>query len=136
MIKRSILLAEDDEDDQQFFQNFLQNRSDIALLPIAENGVVLIDFLEEIKDGAGLPDFIILDQNMPKMNGLQTLKTLKESSRYAHIPVMLYSTYTDDTLIKTGSDLGACLVMVKPITKEGYDKLITEFLKCMSQQTE
>ena len=126
MLKRKILLAEDDEDDQHFFIDFLQSRNDIVLMPIVENGIALVELLEKIKTDE-LPDYIILDQNMPKRNGLQTLQILKKESRYAHIPVMIYSTYTDDQLIKKGTELGASMVMTKPLTKEGYDQLVNAF---------
>lgn len=132
MVKKRILLAEDDEDDQQFFRDFLQGRKDLTLMPIAENGVVLVDLLERIRDKSELPDLIILDQNMPKRNGLQTLQLLKKDKRYAQIPVSIYSTYADETLIKNGSEMGACLVVPKPVTRDAYDKMINALLKaCM-----
>ena len=127
MLKRKILLAEDDEDDQHFFIDFLKSRDDIILMPIVENGIALFELLEKINKDEELPDYIILDQNMPKKNGLQTLQNLKNESRYAHIPVMIYSTYTDDQLIKKGTELGACMIMAKPLTKEGYDQLVNAF---------
>lgn len=129
MLKRKILLAEDDEDDQQFFNDFLKSRNDIILMPIAENGLVLTEYLEGIADRAQLPDLIILDQNMPKSNGLQTLQVLKEDERYTHIPVIIYSTYTDETLIKIGSEMGATMVVSKPVTKEGYHEMIEVVFK-------
>lgn len=129
MLKRKILLAEDDEDDQQFFNDFLKSRNDIILMPIAENGLVLTEYLEGITDRAQLPDLIILDQNMPKSNGLQTLQVLKEDKRYTHIPVIIYSTYTDETLIKIGSEMGATMVVSKPVTKEGYHEMIEVVFK-------
>ena len=129
MMKRKILVAEDDADDQQFFYEFLKFRKDIDLLPIAENGVELVQVLEKINEPAALPDIIILDQNMPKRNGLQTLKLLKTDKRYAHIPVIIYSTYTDDSLKKNGTEMGACLVVPKPFTREGYDTMINELIR-------
>lgn len=132
MLKRRILLAEDDEDDQQFFRNFIQSREDITLMPIVENGVLLIELLETFSDKKDLPNLIILDQNMPKKNGLQTLQFLKADERYMHIPVIIYSTYTDAFLMKRGSEMGACAVMPKPVTKEGYAKMIeTLFKECI-----
>jgi CheY-like chemotaxis protein len=131
MLKTRILLAEDDIDDQQFFSDFMQTRHDVQLLPIVENGESLIELLDSIRNNNELPDIILLDQNMPKMNGLQTLQHLKNSERYAHIPVSIYSTYTDESLIKNGSALGACTVLSKPFTKEGYEKMIeTLFMHC------
>jgi CheY-like chemotaxis protein len=127
MPAKKILLAEDDSDDQKLFFEFLHQRKDIELMQPAENGVELFESLDLIMDAKDLPGFIILDQNMPKRNGLQTLKLLKETNRYADIPVMIYSTYTDQQLIQMSKETGASLVMTKPITKEGYHKMIDAF---------
>lgn len=126
-IKR-ILLAEDDFDDQHLFRDFLGNREDICVMPVVENGVDLLECLDKIKADQHLPHLIILDQNMPKRNGLQTLQLLKAGIRYAHIPVMIYSTYADQQLSREGVALGAALVMSKPITRDGYHEMIDAFL--------
>ena len=131
-VKRKILLAEDDEDDQEFFRNFLQFREDIDMLPVVENGEEVLGLLQKIAASSDMPDLIILDQNMPKMDGLVTLQLLKADQRYRHIPVIIYSTYADETLARTASEKGACLVLTKPFTKEGYDKMITTvFSSCI-----
>jgi CheY-like chemotaxis protein len=128
MLQRRILLAEDDRDDQQFFYDFLKFRNDISLMPVAEDGAALVATLENITADSSLPHLIILDHNMPKMNGLQTLRFLKENKRYSSIPVMIYSTFTDKALIEKAVAAGACLVLPKPVTKEGYDKMINDLL--------
>ena len=112
-----------------FFYDFLQHRTDIFLMPMAENGVQLFDSLEKINNTDDLPDLIILDQNMPKRSGLQTLQLLKTTHRYAHIPVMVYSTYTDQQLIKLSSEMGAFSVKSKPVSKDGYEEMINGFLQ-------
>jgi CheY-like chemotaxis protein len=132
MLKKRILLAEDDEDDQEFFRDFIKDREDVILLPMAQNGMELMEQLENISNPSDLPDFIILDQNMPKQNGLQTLQSLKKDTRYAHIPVVIYSTYTDDSLIKRGAETGACLVLPKPISKLAYDQLVNKVIDSCS----
>lgn len=129
---KKILLAEDDLDDQELFFDFLLKRKDVDLLPIADNGDALVDYLSGIQDDQSFPDLIILDQNMPLKNGIQTLQLLKANARYSHIPVIIYSTYTDDRLIHTCSALGASGVFAKPFTKEGYDNMINDFLKIIA----
>ena len=124
MPPKKILLAEDDLDDQTIFFEFLHSRKDISLMPFAENGVVLMNWLDLIADCRDLPDLIILDQNMPKRNGLETLELLKTLDRYQDIPVLVYSTYTDDGLVNACSKMGAAAVMCKPLTKDGYNKMI------------
>src|SRR4051794_6979293 len=99
MTRKRILIAEDDDDDRDLFYYFLQGRGDIVLMPIVGDGVELMETLDKITDDNELPDIIILDHNMPKRNGLQTLQILKNTSQYATIPVMVYSTYLDQKLI-------------------------------------
>lgn len=122
-------MAEDDVDDQQFFRDFLRNRQDIDLMSVAENGVALVETLNELGEDSLLPHFIILDQNMPKRNGLQTLELLKNNPRFAGIPVIIYSTYIEENLRQKGISLGACDVLPKPGTQEGYDQMINTILK-------
>ena len=129
MLKRKVLLAEDDEDDRHFFQSFLQSRDDVVLLPIAEDGLLLIDQLQNINNEADLPDLIILDQNMPRQSGLQTLEFLKKDKRFRHIPIVIYSTYADENLVKKSSEKGACMVLAKPFNKEGYVEMIEQVFK-------
>lgn len=123
-----ILLAEDDLDDQQIFHAFLNHREDIYLMPMVGNGVELIDTLNTTNEKE-LPNLIVLDHNMPKRNGYQTLEILKSSARYEHIPVIVYSTYIDRSLAKTCSEKGASAVVTKPVTKDEYNKMIEGFLE-------
>lgn len=128
MVPKKVFLAEDDLEDQHLFIDFLKYRTDIEIMPMAENGVVALNYLEDLATNDALPDIIILDQNMPKRNGMQTLKILKENTRFADIPVMIYSTYTDKELINSFSKMGASIVLSKPLTKDGYDKMMDAFL--------
>ena len=133
MVRKKILLAEDDMDDQKLFEEFFHHRDDILLLSFVENGEELLQFLKASGDDGQLPDLIILDQNMPKKNGLQTLQLLKEENRYTNIPVVIYSTYADQQLIKDASNLGASLIVAKPVTREGYHQMLDELLTLVTQ---
>ena len=128
MIPTKILLAEDDLDDQQIFYDFLNHRNDILLMTMVGNGVELIGTLDTINEKE-LPDLIVLDQNMPKRNGYQTLEILKASARYEHIPVIVYSTYIDKSLADACSEIGASAVVTKPVTKDEYNRMIEAFLE-------
>lgn len=119
-------------DDQAIFQNFLQHRKDIDIMPIAENGEELCDMLERITADELLPDLVILDQNMPKCNGLQTLKMLKENTRFRDLTVFIYSTYADNKLIVEGMENGAAAIVTKPINRSGYEEMIDLFIKYIS----
>ena len=123
-----ILLAEDDLDDQKLFFDFLEDRDDIKLLPAVENGEEVLMALENIP-AEQLPDLIILDQNMPRRNGLQTIRKLKADERHKHIPMVIYSTYADQQLIKDASESGVTKVLSKPITKEGYLRMMDDLIQ-------
>ncbi len=128
MNKKCIILAEDDNDDQFLFVNFLSDHPVMNLASAVANGEELIQVLENTDD-EDLPAAIILDQNMPKMNGLHTLKFLKSSDRYSRIPVMVYSTYINDVLIRNCMAAGASLVFNKPEDRDGYHEMISELFK-------
>jgi CheY-like chemotaxis protein len=93
------------------------------------NGAELIEYLQDLRADDALPDLIILDQNMPIMNGRQTLAFLKANARFAPIVAVIYSTYADSNLIIECKNLGAGMVAVKPITEDGYQKMMDNFLQ-------
>lgn len=126
--KRKILLAEDDSDDAFFFFDFLHNRADVDLLPSVSNGVEVIDFLNNVASDDELPDVIVLDQNMPKLSGRETLDYIKSNKKYGNIAVAIYSTYVGPQLAEECLKLGAALVETKPISKEGYNKMMDAIL--------
>lgn len=128
-----ILLAEDDGDDKRFFFDFLKNRHTLELLPAKDNGEELINYLQNVTDEALLPDAVILDQNMPKCNGLDTLSRLKADARFKHIPVMIYSTFIDNQLRQRAMQAGAILVASKPSSQEGYNSMIDELILALNQ---
>jgi CheY-like chemotaxis protein len=133
MKAKRIILVEDDADDIELFETFLSNREDIELLPPVHNGIELINYLQNIVDGNQMPDLIVLDQNMPLMSGKETLKVLKSSELLSKIPAVIYSTYTDSSLIVDCKKLGADMVAVKPIDEEGYVKMMDDFLLMLAK---
>lgn len=80
----------------------------------AEDG---LDGLEKLY-GAGEVDLIVSDVNMPRMDGLTFIKTLREQEAYRDIPIVVLSTEGQDKDIQTGLTVGANLYMVKPAQPE------------------
>ncbi|MEO6232717.1 MAG: response regulator [Ferruginibacter sp.] len=126
--RKKILLAEDDYDDRIFFLEHLNEREDVELMPIAENGVEVLKYLDALKSD-DFPDLIILDQNMPMKNGIQTLEDLKSIENFASIPVVIYSTYADNHLIETCMNKGAETVVTKPLAKKEYGDMMDNFMQ-------
>lgn len=100
-----ILMADDDTDDQYFFDITLEKLSLSTKLTIVENGEKLMSYL--LKNLKKLPEVIFLDMNMPRKNGAECLKEIKNNKVLAQIPVIIYSTSlnaeTANSLYNTGA---------------------------------
>jgi CheY-like chemotaxis protein len=128
-MRRKILLADDDKDDRFIFDQAMEDLGkDLSVLDFVENGAALIDYLNKIEEDNRLPDLIILDHNMPKMNGMQTLSYLKKNDRYKNITVIVYSTYSDAFFAKEYRQLGAASIVAKPSTYAAYVDMVKQLL--------
>jgi CheY-like chemotaxis protein len=124
---KKILLVDDDADDRQIFNEILHDVDPEAELVTAENGIDMVALLDKIPDEE-LPDMIIIDQNMPKMTGKESLIFLKDNPRYQHIPAIVYSTYQVKDFYRECLELGAQDVVAKPDTMQAYREMIEQFL--------
>jgi len=115
--RQFILVAEDDMDDKFMLQTIFEDSGNSDLLEFVENGLELINYLDHInknEDTLFYPHFILLDLNMPKMDGRQALKELKNHSAYKKIPVIIFSTTKNEVEINRCYELGANSYIVKP----------------------
>jgi CheY-like chemotaxis protein len=103
----SILVVDDDPDDCQIIEESLYQAGWKHSVEFAIGGLEALESLESQRTSGTLPVMIILDVNMPAMNGLEVLAKLKENDFYRHIPVILYSTSCSDDLILKSKALGA-----------------------------
>lgn len=103
------LLADDDADDVALFHEALERVAPNAEFHTAEDGYKLFDVLHRLK-----PDVIFLDINMPKMDGWECLRKLKNNTEYKNIPVIVYSTSSAKIDIRMAYSLGAFLFITKP----------------------
>ncbi|MDB5253097.1 MAG: hypothetical protein JWP27_2266 [Flaviaesturariibacter sp.] len=89
---RTILCVDDDPDDRQFISAEI-SRIDPALTVIqAHNGVEALEYLNTAKTDHQLPCLIVLDINMPLMDGKQTLSRIKVDPLLVNVPVVMFST--------------------------------------------
>jgi len=95
--KPIILYAEDDFDDFESVKEALKQVNDRQLLLHAKNGHEAISFIE---NATVLPSLIVLDLNMPVMDGKEVLQWLKQQNEYKHIPVMVFTTSSREDGIK------------------------------------
>jgi len=76
------------------------------------SALIMFDFLENIK-----PDLILLDIEMPEMNGFDALKKLKADERYSGIPVIFLTSHNDEAVESLGKKMGVVDFIPKPFCK-------------------
>jgi CheY-like chemotaxis protein len=124
--KKYIILAEDDEDDRLFFKEAFHELKLSTELRIAEDGFELMNFLE--KPEIDLPQLVLLDLNMPLINGFECLDMMKKNDQLKNIPVIIYSTSDNAEDIKKSYNLGAHYYIHKPINHQQFKIAIKKVL--------
>lgn len=90
--KNIVLYADDDPDDRELVREALQNYSDAVEVVTVENGAEVLAYLHSLASFAPTPCLIILDVNMPLLNGKETLLRLRNMKRFSEVPVVLFTT--------------------------------------------
>ena len=105
-------LIDDDIDDQELFLMALEKVDRNIKCTIANDGIHALEILKG--NGNYVPDYIFLDVNMPRMNGLQTLAEIKKIPALRATDVIMFSTSSDRSIIESSKALGASNFQVKP----------------------
>jgi len=104
--KAQILLGDDDPDDHRILKDcFSDLHWEFELITFL-NGSEVLTYL---RNNELLPDLVILDVNMPKMDGFETLARIKSTPQHAHLPVIIYSTACNEREKRLCRQLGAFL---------------------------
>lgn len=124
-----ILIGEDDADDRFLLQAAFEENGFTDKLTYMENGVELLEFLHSIEATAGndlsaLPRFILLDLNMPKKDGREVLREIKQHVLFRKIPVIIFSTTNNEQEMKRCYELGANSYITKPNSFENLLKTV------------
>lgn len=123
-----VLLAEDDEDDKEFIKLAFKKVAAKQRLHIADNGQEALNFLLPLKEN-DLPCLIVLDLNMPILNGLQTLEALKKIPKFQKIPIVILSTSDNYDDKSRCLSKGATEYLVKPSSMSEIVKTVGGMLQ-------
>lgn len=107
-----IFYTDDDEDDLSLFSDAVDTLSKDIILKTFSGGEKL---LNAISDSSQKPNMIFLDLNMPGKNGFDVLKELKGSTENNDIPIIVFSTSNEPSIIEKCMDLGANFFITKPV---------------------
>ncbi|MCW3078346.1 MAG: response regulator [Bacteroidetes bacterium] len=120
------LLIDDDTEDQDVFDMCLKKVNPDIKFRAMNDGVQALAALNA--EPGYSPDYIFLDMNMPKMNGLECLKELKKIPRLKESKIFMYSTTSEKSVVTESINLGATDFIIKPAkTAHLKDKLARIF---------
>ncbi len=121
MIK--LMMVDDDEDDRLMFKEAMEETRLLCDLRTAFDGQDLIDQLRA-SSANDLPDLILLDLNMPRMDGREALQEIKNDENFRSIPIVIMTTSSAEEDIIRSYDCGASSFVPKPVTFEGLQEKI------------
>lgn len=130
----TILMADDDPDDRLLVQDAFDEIRLANPLVFVEDGIELMDYLHcrgayAHLAGTPLPGLLLLDLNMPKKDGREALKEIKQDPVLRKIPIVVLTTSNAEEDILRTYDLGTNSFIVKPVT---FDKLV-EIIRTITQ---
>ncbi|MEJ6981511.1 response regulator [Pedobacter sp. P351] len=123
--KNVILLVDDDELDVISVQRSLKKLDEEYELYTAYNGIEALGILRGIENSAKLnqlPDVILLDLNMPKMNGIEFLRVLRADERLKNIKVFVMTTSGEEADRRATEQLGISGYLIKPLNFNNNSK--------------
>ena len=128
MKSRYVIFADDDADDLELITGFFEQYNRNVNVLEFKDGKEVLKFLDELAFNA-TPLLIVLDINMPRLNGKETLVAIRNHQRYRYIPVVIYTTSMSKSDEDFCRQLGASWVS-KSTTIEGVKqvaKVLAEF---------
>ncbi|MGB3727164.1 MAG: response regulator [Glaciecola sp.] len=120
-----ILLVEDSKSDQVMVQRALEDGRIRCELVIANNGNEALKMLTDSAQYKALPHLILMDINMPIMDGKQTLKAIRDNQQISHIPVIMLTTSSREKDVMESYQLGVNAYLTKPIVDADFLKIIS-----------
>lgn len=117
----SILLVEDSPGDVRLVKEALRQTAAPVQLTVCRDGVDAMDYLERARyTGGALPDLILLDLNLPRMNGREVLEAIKKSPDLKQIPVIIMTSSPADEDVNAAYLLNANCYITKPSDFQQY----------------
>jgi CheY-like chemotaxis protein len=124
---KKILYADDDLDDKTWVMEACKAIGFNMDIDFVENGRQALQYLEK-KKSQELPVLIVLDLNMPELDGRQTLQRIKAHTAYNNIPVLIVTTSSNKVDMEICKRLGADLYLVKPDKHAEWQYIVRHFL--------
>lgn len=125
----NVLLIEDSKGDILLIDSAFEGLGIKYELTVKDNGKEALAYIIEAESGkTRLPDFIILDLNLPIINGFEILERIRQSLRLKDIPVIIFSSSEEEKDKSRALALGATAYFTKPVDYDAYMATVESFL--------
>ena len=121
-MSKTILIAEDNPTNMKLLNDILGFKGYVIIQ--ANNGKIALDKIRENKD---ILNLVLMDLQLPEMDGISVIKAVKSDNATKHIPIFVISAYAMENDIKNAMDAGCDQYITKPINVENFIKTINEF---------
>ena len=133
-----ILVAEDDRTDAFFLERTFSRAGIPVKFTFVNDGQEVIDHLmkiigQERSEGSGPPDMLLLDINMPRLNGFEVLTWVRKQKALKKMLVVIFSSSDQPEDMERARKLGANSYIVKPHSIEGLNALVGDFKKAWGE---
>lgn len=118
-----ILLVEDNPLDVDLTIRAFKSSNLVNPIEVARDGEEALKYIKKWDDGAAIPVVILLDLKLPKVDGLDVLKTLKQHTIYKTIPIVVLTSSSENSDIKSAYKLGVNSYIVKPVNFDNFLKV-------------
>ncbi len=131
MNKKTILLVEDNPDDELLTLRAFKKNNIINKVVVARDGAEALDYLfcegsHAGRDTSVMPEIILLDLKLPKIDGLEVLRRIRADDRTKLIPVVILTSSREEQDIINGYSLGANSYMRKPVNFVQFTEAIRQ----------
>lgn len=123
---KAVFIADDDEDDRFLLKTAFNKCCPETRVEFAIDG---IDLMESLDKSPLHPCLIILDLNMPRLDGFESLKILRSSEAYRDVPIVVFSTSEENNDIAKAKKMGANDYKSKPLNMNSLNSLVEQLKK-------
>ncbi len=131
MKDKIILLVEDNQDDEVLTLRALRQNNILNEVVVARDGVEALDYLfaagaHKGRDMHIMPQVVLLDLKLPKIDGFEVLKRIRSDSMTRHLPVVILTSSKEEKDLINGYSLGANSYIRKPVDFENFVEAIRQ----------
>lgn len=131
MAKKTILLVEDDPDDEMLTLMALEENHLMNEIVVAHDGAEALDYLfgggkYAGRDLTDLPQVVLLDLKLPKLNGLDVLRAIRADDRTRLLPVVILTSSNEETDLLAGYNLGVNSYVLKPVDFHQFTEAVKQ----------